>query len=372
MKVYSRRSGRSPLPIRAALVVPLVVGSSLWLGSPPTDAQPAPSPSTPSKPAPAGATLLGAGWGAEHVIVMTREIEATRRAFAALGFAATPHDTVSKVLFHSLIRFQNGTYLELTQFVRDPSTAKKDASSGHQVFLDRYGAFVKKREGGKHVGISVSPAAQTTRLLRERGFEVTDPIGDTAGWDQTRSPTPDWWAVDFLKPKGVTEWLSFIEYAHSDRMLAAQKEYDAAGLRKHVEEHFNTALALTEVLIAVPDLEAEAKVLEKVGFTREGPVERRHLGGQGVRFDAGRVKLVLLTPSEAKDSALAKWVKRHGAGILGVRIQVQDIRRALALVRERHRGKSSVVNNFVEEGVRGFVVDEAFAGGLLLELWMSE
>jgi hypothetical protein len=315
--------------------------------------------------------VLGSGWGAEHVIVMVKEIESVRNMFASLGFTATPPGTVSKVLLHSLVRFENGTYLELTQFLDDPKKFKKEATTGHQLFLQRYAAAVLRREGGKHVGISVKPASDTSSFLRSRGFEVTDPIGDSNAWEQEHSPTPEWWTVDFTRPSGITEWLSFLEYSHHDEMLKMQRENAAKGEKKVIEDHFNTAVGIRQIWIAVRDLEAQAKLLEKVGFTRAEEVEKTHLAAQGLRFESGRASLVLLAPTKAPEGLLGAWMKKNGEGVYGVRIEVQDIRRALVLIRERFPGKQVVLGGHGADGGRGFVVSGEFAGGMQLELWMK-
>lgn len=318
------------------------------------------------------ATLMGEGWGAEHVIVMSRELEAARSAFANLGFSATAPALVSKVLLHSLIKFENGTYLELTQFFHDPKDPKKDAISGHQLFLERYAAFVRKREGGQSIGISVRPAADTARFLRSRGFEVTDPTGDTTAWVDERSPKPDWWTVDFTKPKGTAQWLSFLEYTRHDEMLRILSENEKKGLRLESEEHFNSAHGLSEVWIAVKDLEAQAKLLEKIGFVRLEEVAKPHLQARGFRFDAGRTSLVLMTPTQepkGPPGVLGAFLKQNGDGIFGVRVLVTDIRRALLLVRERFKGERAVITGHGDEAGRGFVVDGRFAGGLFIEFW---
>lgn len=335
-----------------------------------------PGPSSANEPAAKAAeaepTLLGRGWGAEHLIVMTKELEPTRNAFAQLGFTATAPNSVSKVLFHSVIAFQDGTYLELTQFVVDPKTAQKHASTGHTGFLSRYAEFVRKREGAKHIGIAVKPASETTRFLRARGFEVTEPIGDTTQWDIGQSPTPEWYAVDFTKPKGLTESISFLEYAHADEMLAEQKANEEKGLRLRSEEHRNTAIGLSEVWLVVRNLEAQAKVMESIGFTRGGVVEKPHLGAEGVRFDTGRASILLLAPTKVPKSLAGTWLKKNGEGIMGARVKVEDIASALIMLRERFPKDMVVIATRGEKGGRGFVVDGKFAGGVFLEFWAGE
>src|SRR5271157_781808 len=185
----------------------------LLLATLPLSAQttPAPAPNANNVQAPAQ-TLLGQGWGVDHVGVAVHDLAQAQHDYEQLGFKVGKGGHFPGGVFNSIVGFQKNSALELL-------TVSGSTPVGLAAEL---ADFLKKHEGAMFLAIDVSSAKAAADYLRARNFAVDGPIPGSVMKDgETTPPPPQYYTVDPAEPKagqkGIPMPVSWIEFVSSER-----------------------------------------------------------------------------------------------------------------------------------------------------------
>jgi catechol 2,3-dioxygenase-like lactoylglutathione lyase family enzyme len=274
-------------------------------------------------------TLLGQGWGVDHVGVGVRDLAQAQHDYEQLGFKVGKGGHFPGDVSNSIVSFQKNSHLELLSVSESTSITKGLAS----MIAD----FLKKHEGAIFLGIEVSSAKATTDYLKARNFDATGPDpGSYLKEGETTLLPPMWYSVapndePAAGKKGIILPIFFIEYVSAER----REKRRAAGEM----DHPNTAMGIHSVWFAAHDAEAELRTLRDAGLESGEAREAKFLGAHGREVKAGQGVLVLLESSD-KNGALRKYLSDHtnwidgwphDEGIIGLSIEVADLGKARQL-----------------------------------------
>jgi catechol 2,3-dioxygenase-like lactoylglutathione lyase family enzyme len=296
--------------------------SLLLLATIPVSAQTAPAPNADTVRAPAP-SLLGQGWGVDHVGVAVRDLAQAQHDYERLGFKFGTVGHFPDGVSNAAVSLQNNSYLELLGST--PGGPGSDIAD-----------YVKKHEGAMFLGIDVSSAKAAADYLRARNFAVWGPLpGSVMKEGETTPPPPQWYTVGPSgKPaagkKGITVPIFWIEYLSTER----PQKRRAAGLM----DHPNTALGIHAVWFAVHDAEAQLRTLRDAGFEVGDPRKVKVLRARGREVKAGQGVLLLLGSSE-KNGLLTRLLSDHDEDIIGLSIEVADLGKARQLAESGTAGK---------------------------------
>jgi hypothetical protein len=277
--------------------------------------------------APASGAAAASDRTPDHVLVWTRDIDkVTAVAAVKLGFQVRPGGEFDDGVANRLVRFANGTYLELLYFARPPGELRGDAR-------DDYAATARGTVANG-VGIQVGDVDTTARLLRDNGWKLEpetpmtyDPDGD--------GPLPAqesmWRTVEFSDPPLTAADIFFIHYKDAQR--TPSQIADNAVFRTHP----NGAVGISSVWLLSADPEADAARLLRLGFDRRQPVELAAQGLSGLQLACGEGSILVLKPSAPGPAADA--LAARGPHLYGVGVEVADLRRAQRVV-ERGYGQN--------------------------------
>jgi catechol 2,3-dioxygenase-like lactoylglutathione lyase family enzyme len=284
---------------------------------------------------------LGTGRGLDHVIIVVRDLEKAAGVYSEdLGFAVIRGGSFPGGVRNSAVVF-GANYLELLTV---------DASQpGADEELVR---VLKEREGGYAFALNVSSAQQTGAFLRARNFEVSAPQGSSFVPEATGKVQKNLWqTVSITKPVLSFEPMFFIEYA--PRQTTRQ-----------LPEHRNTAVGIRSVWIAVKDLEAAKKGYEELGLQAGREQEMAQLGARSREIAAGQGVILVLQADDAK-GAVASYVAQHGEGVVGVSIEVRDLKVARSLLQSSTKQELNPYKGVFGESI---LVAPAFTHGVWIEL----
>jgi catechol 2,3-dioxygenase-like lactoylglutathione lyase family enzyme len=289
----------------------------LLLVSVPLSAQTTPAPALNNVQTPAQ-TLLGQGWGVDHVGVGVRDLVQAQHDYEQLGFKVHKGGHFPGGLSNSAVGLQNNSYLELL-------TVSGSTPIG---FASEIADFLKKHEGAMFLGINVSSAKAAADYLKARNVDVSDPDpGSIMKEGETTPPPPMWYIVNPAdKPaagkRGIVLPIFFIEYVSAERRekLRAEGQMD----------HPNTAMGIHAVWFAVHDAEAQLRTLRDAGLEAGESREAKFLGAHGREVKAGQGVLLLLESSD-KNGLLTKFLSDHDEDIIGLSIEVADLGKARRL-----------------------------------------
>jgi len=151
-----------------------------------------------------------------HVIILVRDMQTGRHAFAAAGFNLGPTNPISRGLLHAVIPFRDGTFLELI------------AALPHSSYAKDVGKYVKHGDVLSSAGFEVANVYAEAAALRARGFRV-DPL----------ERSPHWIDLSFSEPAGMLEPFFLYQYRgdygtralRKYARLAESQPYGAIGIR---------------------------------------------------------------------------------------------------------------------------------------------
>ncbi|MGA7293568.1 MAG: VOC family protein [Terriglobales bacterium] len=265
-------------------------------------------------------TLIGQGWGVDHVGVGVRDLAQAQHDYERLGFKVSKGGHFPGGLSNCSVSLQNNSYLELLSVNGGTSIAHSDASEVAE--------FVTKHEGAMFLGIDVSSAKAAADYLKVHNFDVTGPDpGSIRKEGETTPPPPMWYDVSTAdKPaankEGFTIPIFLIEY-----LSTAWKDKARAEGRM---DHPNTATGIHAVWFAVHDAGAQLRTLRDAGFEGGESREAKFLNAHGREVKAGQGVLVLLESSD-KSGLLTNYLSDHDEGIIGLSIEVADLPKARQL-----------------------------------------
>lgn len=258
------------------------------------------------------------GRGADHVMVVVRDIDATSKVFSnTLGFNVSQRSKFPEGVENSVMHFKNRSFLELLG-VYDREKAKETPEV----------KFLEKHEGGTGFGVHVASAESALSFLRARGIESSGPKpypsvvpGNPAGmWI--------WRTVEFKKPTVPGGNVFLIEY--NEPLIEEYRRKDPQ-IFEASKVHPNTAEKLQAVWVAVKDLKAAVRAYESIGFTAKRRISLPQLGAKGREIEAGEGLVLLLEASSVKGE-VASFLTRRGEGVIGVSIKVTELNTALNIL----------------------------------------
>jgi catechol 2,3-dioxygenase-like lactoylglutathione lyase family enzyme len=268
----------------------------------------------------ASQTLLGQGWGVDHVGVGVRDLAQAQHDYEQLGFKVSKGGHFPGDLFNRIVILQNNSYLELLAVSGGTPSAPSDAADVAE--------FVKKHEGAMFLGIEVSSAKAAADYLKAHNFDVTGPDpGSIMKEGETTPPPPMWYGVSTAdKPAANKKRFNIPFFLVEYLSTAWLGKHRAAGEM----DHPNTAMGIHAVWFAVHDAEAQLRTLRDAGLEVGESREAKFLGAHGREVKAGQGVLLLLESSD-KNGLLTKYLSDHDEGIIGLSIEVADLGKARQL-----------------------------------------
>jgi catechol 2,3-dioxygenase-like lactoylglutathione lyase family enzyme len=303
-------------------------------------------------------TLIGQGWGVDHVGIGVRDLAQTQHDYEQLGFKVSKGGHFPGGLSNSIVSLQNNSYLEMLSVSGGTPTAHSDAAD--------IAEFVTKHEGAMFLGIDVSSAKAAADYLKAHNFDVTGPDpGSIMKEGETKPPPPMWYDVSTAdKPaankEGFTIPIFLIEYLSTTWKDKARAEGRM--------DHPNTAMGILAGWFAVRDTEAQMRMLRNAGFEIGESREVKFLGAHGREVKAGQGVLLLLESSD-KSSLLAKYLSDHDEGIIGLSIEVADLVKARQLAESGTQRKLDTYKGFYGTS---FLLPPEVAHGVWMEMFQVE
>jgi catechol 2,3-dioxygenase-like lactoylglutathione lyase family enzyme len=315
---------------------------------------PAPTPNANNIQTPAQ-TLLGQGWGVDHVGVGVRDLAQAQHDYEQLGFKVSKGGHFPGGLSNSIVDLQNKSYLELLSVSASTSIKQDDASE--------IADFLNRHEGAMFLGINVASAKAAADYLKAHNFDVTDPDpGSIMKEGETTPPPPMWYSVGTAdKPaagkKGFTIPIFLIEYLSTNWTDKARAEGRM--------DHPNTAMGIHAVWFAVHDAEAQLRTLRDAGLEVGETREARFLGAHGREVKAGQGVLLLLESSD-KNGLLTKYLSDHDEGLIGLSIEVAFLGKARQLAESQTGRKLGTYKGFYGTS---FLLPPEVTHGVWLEMF---
>ena len=306
-----------------------------------------------------GSSLLGIGKGVDHVGIAVHNLDSSMELYQnRLGFTVGDHGKHPGGTANAAIKFKNKTYLELIS-VYDPERAVK--SEAEMV------AFLDKHEGAFFVGMSVSSAQQAAAYLRGRGYEIGGPEGGTWTPEGVQEKIPELWkSIWFLKPFDPGEALFFIEYEpHEAFWSKLEEKYPQVRQDPAKRVHANGALRLHAAWMSVKSLGESTKAYEGIGLVSGAKMDLSAIGAKAQEIQAGEGALLLLTPDVA-DGVTDKFMKDRGESMMGVSVEVENLEKTRAVLKERLHQELAVYQGPFGKSV---LVPASLAAGAWIEFF---
>jgi hypothetical protein len=326
-------------------------------------------------------SLLGNGWGLDHLTVMQRSAEDARQSFAKLGFSVRPGTKFPDVgTENGNIPLLPGS-LEL-MWVYDP--AKNESyvrAAGLSAVIEAARRRLQERGGLiQAYNIDVSPIDQAAGFLRGRGMKVSLPPALTVIQDGEAQPGQwQFLAISYEDPKSAPpagvpggRGVGFLEYRNNAERLSEDR---ARQMRESVEREVpdprrspgdinaNTAKKLESVWVLVSNVEEAVKQSELMGFVPGRERTLAELGARGREVQCGQGEIVFWGVGK-KPGPLSAMLQRGELGPFGVSVGVESLDRAHA-VAGQGTGKKLRIQK--DGGRRRFLVPAEAAGGIWVE-----
>jgi hypothetical protein len=316
-------------------------------------------------------SVIGSGWGLDHVIVAVPDPGAVKDVFGAkLGFTPFAGNKFPSAGLDQAIIGLPPAYVELLW----PYEESKDAANPVR----------KKAEAGggpAAYNLDVSPVEQAADAMRRLGLTVTlPPSGTTRTPDGKEQPGP--WQFIGIDPQDQAAAISgvpggtgvgILEYRNnSDRLtperfqiMRERAERENPDPRRLAGEvHANTARKLRSVWVAVPSVDKAVAQAARFGFKAAGGQrDFKALGEKGREVQCGHGTIVFFAPTHP-DSPLAALVKKQGPGPFGISVSVADLKTARRVVQDGTHAKFAIERAGSQSG---FIVPADLAAGTFVE-----
>ena len=299
----------------------------------------------------AAAQDLGVGRGIDHVasLVRAENFDDQTEVMTRLGFSITPALLSPIGAKNRLIWFSDLSYLEVLTI-----TEANDFTAPYLAFLDQF-------EGSPFYGTEVTNAAQALAFLNGSGYPAVGPIPappltiESTG--QVIGLNPLWNSILLTSRVAPANANFFLDYDETEvqRMFA---DFPVLAPRPHP----NTAEKIETLWLVVADLDAAIGFYEGLGLEVRFKNKKVHfLGGRGAEVRYGNQTVTLLVPDGP--GLVADFAAQRGEGILGVSVEVQDLRTALGLV---NANTGLHLQSFKDKGRSRFLVPSSFTHGFLI------
>jgi hypothetical protein len=321
-------------------------------------------------------SIIGAGWGLDHIEIALSSGEAARETYSKkLGFTVAPDSSAGLGVQHSGI-FLGGPYIEFL-WLGGPGQPQMDSPPGLQFrrSLDHGGGIFQ-------YNIDVSDIERLHERLRGIGLGV-DLQARTRIRNGKEEPAP-WrflFAVDnrsgTVPPPGVPggDAVGIIEYNNNSdpaRMEFRRRSLLSSDLPKDSrraagEDHANSARQLRSVWVAVPDVSAAVKESEAFGFAVMGKTKLSAIGAVGQQVACGQGSIEFWEPA-GRDGQLASLLKQKGSGPFGFSVGVASLQRSHELAQDGFQTKLAIENQSDRKSV---TVSGKLTGGVWVEFVQS-
>ena len=179
-----------------------------------------------------------------HVIVLVRDMQTARRAFAAAGFKIAPTTPLSRGLLHAVIRFRDGTFLELI------------GALPHTPYATEISKLVRFGDITSAAGFEVPDVYAERAVLRARGFRIDPP-----------QVSPHWVDLYFSEPAGILEPFFLYQY-RGDYGKRAARKYAALAVNQP-----GGAIGIRGIDVAVEPGRHAAAIYAAAGLSRVTAIE---------------------------------------------------------------------------------------------------
>jgi catechol 2,3-dioxygenase-like lactoylglutathione lyase family enzyme len=303
----------------------------------------------PSAVADGNESILGNGWGLDHIEVAVADPKSASDMYATkLGFSVSPGVAMAPGVEHSAI-WLVPAYVEFLWF----GGAGEPDPAGANRILRR---SVDEGGGIFQYNINVSAIQSVAETLRMRGFKVRLPPGRPRIVDGKETPPPFQFMFateETPAPFGVPggDGVGFIEYRNN------------SATRRPPVEHANTSQRLLSVWVAVADSAAAQTECERFGLK---PLARRQspgLGARGHEVECGLGSIVFWEPA-SQSGPVASRLKQKGPGPFGFSAGVSDLKKAHEVAAQGMQTNFTLDNG---GGRKSFTVPGEFAGGVWVE-----
>ena len=262
--------------------------------------------------------VLGTGRGLDHVGILVTNLAEAGAVFAKrLGFTI---DAGGKLPFgteNATIDFADESFLELIA-ITDRATALQ-RKPGLVRFLDR-------GEGGAFAVLDVSSAQRAFETLTRRGQRLITPRHVAMTYPGVAEAAPGWTSLFFESPPFPADPLFFIEYDPWREFQERHPEF------KPDTRHPNGALRLRAAWMAVTNIQKATDAWRSMEFKLGSRISLPFLKAQGRRVIAGAGDVLVVSPIRER-GPVAAFLERHEGGIVGVTIEVQELRATEACLR---------------------------------------
>jgi len=272
--------------------------------------------------------LVGRDKGVDHVGIAVRDLDSRAELYRSrLGFTIGDKGKHPGGTANAIIYFKNKTYLEIVTFLDREQAAK--SPSGLVPFLD-------KHEGALFLGISVASIEQAAAYLRSRNFEMGGPVGGSRTPEGVQEKVPEGWKfIWFLKPFDPGESIFLLEYEpHEEFWKKLEEKYPQLKPDPAKSVHANGALRLHAVWTSVKNLDDATKDYEAIGLPRGAKMELSAIGARAQEIQTGDGAILLFTP-DVPGGAAEKFMADRGESMMGVSIEVENLERTRAVLKER-------------------------------------
>lgn len=219
----------------------------------------------------------------DHVPIVVGNLDNARKLFKQKLHFTIKEGSVHEGIQNFFLKFKDGTYLEFTT----PLDSKKTIGK-------YYADFIKKRQGGTKLAVSVANADSIMKYLLKRKFTFE------------RDENKVW---ETVSPAGVH--LFFIEYTNKNWKDS-----------KANTTHTNNALSLRSTYILSDNISAEVTKYENYGFKQVNSISFLNIPSK--QFTIGKNKLYILDASKANELK-EKISFQNSTGICGFQIQVRSL-----------------------------------------------
>ena len=225
----------------------------------------------------------------DHIVIVTRDLDAAVVSYRRLGFTVVPGGRHSVATHNALIALGDGAYVELIAFL------EPDARQAHRWWrpLQQGGGLVDFCAG-------TNDFAGDVAALRRAGVEVDEPR------EQTRT-RPDGYLLRWTLASPCDGYRGLVPFLIADETPRRERVPTATA-------HANRVTGLGSLTIAVTD-PVDVTRWYSTALGQSG-IERRRddLAAVGHQFSIGPHALELVTP-ERDDSPVAAFLRQRGPGL---------------------------------------------------------
>jgi catechol 2,3-dioxygenase-like lactoylglutathione lyase family enzyme len=295
-------------------------------------------------------SVLGSGWGLDHIEVAVTDPETAKDVYVTnLGFTLSQAVAAAAGVEHSAI-FLEPAYVEFLWFGGAGQPPDTTPTQKLRRAVDAGGGIFQ-------YNINASPIQRTAETLRMRGLAVNIRQGMPRIVDGKATPAP--WQFMFATeerdspPFGVPggDGVGFIEYR------------DNSATRRPPTNHSNTAQRLRSVFVAVPDAAAAQKESERLGFKPLNQRQSSELGAHAREVECGRGTITFWEPG-SQSGPLASRLAKKGPGPFGFSVGVANLQKAYTLAAQGNHANLPLVSRGAR---KSFTVPGELTGGLWVE-----